>query len=105
MHGHWAGNEIADRLAKALARSLCWNNPPYLARIIAQKFFASLDETLGGFGMSPCLCGNDRHMLVVDMSGMVREVAGDDPAGQAVREWTFREFVDSRRYRLASMRD
>jgi hypothetical protein len=94
LHGHWAGCENSDRLLKALLRSRSWDNPSYVARIIAQTFFASVDEMWGGFGMSPYLCDNDCDLLVVDLPGKsLREVPGDDPAGHPVRKWTFREFI------------
>jgi hypothetical protein len=96
IYGHWAGEVIALRLAQALYRCR-WDDPPYLARIVAQTFFDPIDLDNGeptGFGMSPYVCDNEHALLVVDLPGnRVQEVPGNDPAGQPAREWSFDEFI------------
>lgn len=99
LYGHWEGTRIAEHLQAALMRRVRWEDPAYLARIIAQTMFDELPPIgdVTGFGLAPYPQDNEHNYLVVRLQARrVDEIlvhydiaAWDTP----IRSWTYDEFI------------
>jgi hypothetical protein len=66
LYTHWRGSDIAEVVAEALALKQRWDDPAYLARIIADVLWGGQERSTTGFGISCCMGDNEHPILVVD---------------------------------------
>ena len=65
---HWRGSEIGKTVKEALALKTRWNDSPYLARIIWDKFVpANYHGEESGFGIDSSIGDNGHPIVVVDV--------------------------------------
>lgn len=109
LYTHWSGSDLAEILARAMARRQRWTDAAYLARIIFCEMIGKdgLDKETG-FGIATYQCDNEHDRLVVDVTnqticsvaeprgvrkGPVRLPDGLLTAKDCVAVWTFEEFL------------
>lgn len=93
LYTHWGAGEVHSDLAKALERgSACWDDAPYLTRIIFDTMVGDAQGSDLGFGIEPFTTGTTAYTeagpgydLIVRPAERTVEV-GDDTFG-------FREFI------------
>ena len=67
LYSHWGGEELPKTLRAALVRGKgCWDDSPYLARIIFCEMVKGHEMSETGFGISTYECDNEHDLLIVD---------------------------------------
>lgn len=102
LYSHWDGCDVIGKVQKAIARRLRWNDPPYLARMIACEVWRGQESSETGYGLSVKSCDNSHAAVYVDIPAKrvaIRAWRGDGVGEGAedlmaeLRAWKFDEFA------------
>lgn len=93
LYGHWSGAEVCDVVRRSLSKRWRWDDPSYLARIIACELWKGHEETETGFGIWTAETDNEHLFVVVNVDAKRVELRKFVDKGEPQAAWTFDEFA------------